>query len=291
MSLLEKPDAVTVGDFADGPDIMLWNPTLTTKRWRRELLRAFLTRAVSIRCVTGLVVFVLVLGSGYAETLPGALTIGGAIAVVLSGLFDAVVTADCLASDHQHGRSCRLERSPGEFFLRSNDFVDLGEEALQTAGRLVDLTGQLHDTAARDWLDPELPDRVHQIVWDALVRLAGTRAGRRHAAQLAATSGETDLAATTASAIAEFDVSLDELAFHLQGCVALTWEWEAKLRHAELREHTTTICAELGAVSIRPVVEAAAELPRSVFAYVTTARDLTSAGPFPWELPLAEPVR
>lgn len=287
MSLLEKPDAVTVGDFADGPDIMLWNPTLTTKRWRRETLRAFLTRAVSIRCVTGLLAFVLVLGSDYADTFPGVLTIGGAIALVLSGLFDAVVTADCLASDHQHARGGRLERSPGEFFLRSHDFVDLGEAALGTAGRLLDLASELRDTAVRDWLDPELPGRAHQVVWDALTRLARTGTARRHAVQLAATPAVADLA----EAIAEFDTQLGELIFHLQGCVTLIREWEAKLRHAELIEHTRTICAELGTVSIRPVVEVAEELPRSVFAYVTAARDLTGAGPFPWELPLSEPVR
>ncbi|MEU4524742.1 hypothetical protein AB0F52_39235 [Amycolatopsis sp. NPDC024027] len=292
MSLLHKPDAVTVGDFADGPDIMLWNPTVTTNRWRWQVLRALLARLLSTRCVAGLLVLTLVLGTGAAETLGGALTVGGAIALVLSGLCDAGITAACLPTDHQHqhGRCCPLERSPGEFFLRSDDFADLGAAAHHTAGLLIDLTGELHATPARNWIDPELPDRAHHAVWDALTRLTRTAAARRHAARLAAIPGEADLAATTATVIAEFDTLLDELVFHLQGCVTLTREWEAKLRHAELVEHTSAVQTELHAASIRPMVEVAEELPKSVFAYVTAARDLTGAGRFPWELPFAEPV-
>jgi hypothetical protein len=292
MSLLHKPDAVTVGDFADGPDIMLWNPAVTTKRWRWQVLRAVLARVLSGRCVAGLLLLTLILGTGAAETPVGALTIGGSIALVLSGLCDAVITASCLPTDHQHqhGHRCPLERSPGEFFLRRDDFVDLGTVAHHTAGLLIDLTGELHATPARDWLDPELPDRAHHVIWDALTRLTRTGPARRHARRLAAIPGEADLAATTATAIAEFDTLLGELVFHLQGCVTLTREWEAKLRHAELVEHTSAVQAELHAASIRPMVEVAEELPKSVFAYVTAARDLTGTGRFPWELPAPEPV-
>ncbi|MFG1645548.1 hypothetical protein ACGFMK_35150 [Amycolatopsis sp. NPDC049252] len=293
MSLLKSPGAVTVGEFADGPDIMLWNPAITEKRWRRCVRHACLARVISIRFVAGLLAVASVVGIDHAKTIAGALTIGGAIALVLSGLIDMVVAATCLAIDHQHryGRRCRLERSPGEFFLRSHDFIDLGEAAVQTAGLLIELTGELHDTAARDWLNPELPGRVHQVVWDALSRLSRTGGARRHAACLAETPGESDLAATTASAIAEFDASLGELVFHLQGCVTLTRAWEAKLRHAALIERTSTICSELELASIHRVADAAAELPPSVFAHVTAARDLTGAGPFPWEPQRPEPVR
>ncbi|MEU0533458.1 hypothetical protein [Amycolatopsis tolypomycina] len=290
MSLLEKPDAVTVGDFADGPDILLWNPAVTTKRWRWQVLRVFLTRCFSTRCAVGILVLALVLGTGATESLGGALAVGGAIALLLSGICDAGITAACLATDHQHGRRCALERSPGEFFLRSDDFLDLGSAAHRTAGLLIDLTGELHATAARDWIDPELPGRAHQAVWDALTRLIRTAPARRHAARLVAMPGEADLAATTATAIAEFDGLLGELMFHLQGCVTLTREWEAKLRHVELVERTSAVEAELRAASIGLMVEVAEELPKAVFAYVTAARDLTGAGRFPWELPTAEPV-
>ncbi|WP_410645332.1 hypothetical protein [Amycolatopsis sp. lyj-346] len=292
MSLLHKPDAVTVGDFADSPDIMLWNPAVTTNRWRRHIVRVFLARLFSTRCVAGLLAFTLVLGTGAAETLGGALTIGGAIALVLSGLCDAGITASCLATDHHHqrGRRCPLERSPGEFFFRSDDFADLSAAAHHTAGLLIDLIGELHATAARDWIDPELPDRAHHAVWDVLTRLTRTAPARRHAARLAAIPGEADLATTTATAIAEFDALLDELVFHLQGCVTLSREWEAMLRHAELAEHTSAAQAELYAASIRPLVEVTEELSKSVFAYVTAARDLTGAGRFAWELPSAGPV-
>ncbi|VVJ21525.1 Uncharacterised protein [Amycolatopsis camponoti] len=290
MPLLEKPESVTVGDFVDGPDTVLWNPALTEKRWRRLVLRTFLERLFSARCAAGLLA--LALGVAAGGTLVGALTIGGAIALVLSGFCDAIVTAACLSTDHEHrhGRRCRLERSPGEFFLRSVDFADLGKAAQHTAGLLVELTSELHGSKARDWLDPGLPDRVHQVVWDALVRLARTASARRHAARLAAMPDEADLAATTAAVIAEFDTLFDELVLHLQGCVTLAREWEAKLRHTELVQHTRALRAELDAASIRRVVEVAEELPKSVFAYVTAARDLTGAGRFPWELPSAEPA-
>ncbi|MGW3960133.1 hypothetical protein ACWED2_09935 [Amycolatopsis sp. NPDC005003] len=290
MSLPKKPDAVTVGDFADGPDIMLWNPALTTKRWRWLVLRRSLERFVSARCAAGVLAVVLVLSMSATNTLVGALTICGAIALLLSGLCDAFVTAACLATDHQHGRRCSLERSPGEFFFRSDDFADLGAMAHPTAGRLIDLAGELHATTAREWLDPDLPDLVHHAVWEALTRLASTAPTRRQAARLATMPGADDLAATIAMAIAEFDASLAELVFYLQGCVTLTREWEAKLRHTELVEHTSAVHAELHAASIRPVLDVAEELPESVFAYVTAARDLTDAGRFPWELPSAEPV-
>ncbi|MGW5721923.1 hypothetical protein ACWEVP_37515 [Amycolatopsis sp. NPDC003865] len=292
MSLLEKPDAVTVGDFSDGPDIMLWNPDITTKHWRRRVVSDFAARLPSARSVAGLLALALVGGYGVAGSLGGALAVGGAIALVLSGLCDAAITTACLDTDHQHQheRRCRLERVPGEFFLRSDDFVDLGAAAHQTAGLLIDLTGELHATTARDWLDPELPTRVHHVVWEALTRLLRTAPARRHAAQLATTPGEADLAATTASAIAEFDDLLGELVFHLQGCVTLTREWEAKLRHAELVGHTSAIQANLQTASIRSVVAVAEELPTSVFAYVTAARDLTEAGWFRWELPSSERV-
>ncbi|WP_410611036.1 hypothetical protein [Amycolatopsis sp. lyj-109] len=290
MSLLDKPDVVTVGDFADGHDIMLWNPALTTRRWRGLVTRAFFMSLFSTRSVAGLLIPALVLGTGAAETLGGALAVVGAIVLLLSGLCDAGVTAACLATDHQHRHRCLLERSPGEFFLRTADFLHLGPAAHRTAGLLIDLTGELHATATRDWIDPELPGRAHQAAWDALTRLIRTAPARRHAARLVAMPGEADLAATTATAIAEFDGLLGELLFHLQGCVTLTREWEAKLRHAELVQRTSDVQAGLQAASIGPMVEVAEELPMAVFAHVTAARDLTGAGRFPWELPAAEPV-
>ncbi|MFJ7218928.1 hypothetical protein [Amycolatopsis sp. NPDC098790] len=290
MPLLERPDAVTACDFDDGPDIMLWNPALTSKRWRRQCRRVFVARLFTTRGAVGLLALVLLLDLHATDNLAGALAVGGAIALLLSAFCDAGITAACLATDHHHGRRCRLERCPGEFFFRSDDFVDLGAAAHHAAGTLIDLVGELHETPARAWLDPELPIRAHQVVWDGLTRLSRTAAARRHATRLAATPGETDLAAATATAIAEFDALLGELLFHLQGCVTLIREWEAKLRHIELVERTDTVQFDLQAEAIRSMVDDADELQKSVFAYITAARDLTGAGRFPWEPTSAEPV-
>ncbi|UOZ03404.1 hypothetical protein [Amycolatopsis sp. WQ 127309] len=293
MTLLKKPESVTDGDFADGPDVMLWNPALTAKRWQTESLRMFALRCLTIRCAAGLVT--LVLAIRIAETLPGALLVGAAAALVVSGLCDAAIHMLCLDIDHDHphGRRCRLERQPDVFFLRGRDFSDLGDAAQRSAFLLIDLTRELHTTEARDWLDPELPDRAHRLAWEALACLARSRPARRHVAQLAAIPDETELASTAVKALAEFDEALDELVFHLRGCVTLTRAWEARLRHTQLAERTFAVTAELRATSIRQVADSAEELPRSCFAFVTAARDVSGAGSFPWERPAddGEPVR
>lgn len=280
MALLEKPDLLTEGDFADGPDVMLWNPALAANHWRREAIRAFVSRCCTTPFVVGLVV--LALGIRIAESIPGALMVGGAGALVLSCLCDAATTVICLDIDHTHSR-CRLERSPGEFFFRCRDFADLGPRAHHAATRLIDLTGDLHSTAVRGWLASGLDEEAHQLVWEALIRLDRSRTARQKATQLAEVPGESELASAVTAAVEELDDELDELVFQLQSCVTLSRAWELKLRHAELAEHAVAVQDELQAASTSEVTALAEELPRSVFAYVTAARDLTAAGPFPWE--------
>jgi hypothetical protein len=293
MPLLEKPEPVTEGDFPDGPDLMLWNPALTAKRWRAESIRVFALRCLTIRCAAGLITLALTVR--IAETLPGALLVGGAAALVVSGLCDAAIHMLCLETDHDHprGRRCRLEHRPDVFFVRGRDFADLGDAAQRSAVLLIDLTRELHATAARDWLDPELSGRAHRLAWEALTCLARSRAARRHVEQLAAIPGEIELASTALTALTEFDESLDELVFHLRGCVTLTRAWEEKLHHDQLAERIFAVEAELRAASIRQVADSAEELPTSVFAFITAARDISGAGPFPWERPAddGEPVR
>jgi hypothetical protein len=96
--------------------------------------------------------------------------------------------------------------------------------------------------------------------------------------------GEAGLASPATAAVEALDDELDKLVSQLQACVTLTRVWETKLRHAELAEHAVAVQIELQAASIGPVAALAEELPRSVFAYVTAARDLMAAGPFPWEV-------
>jgi hypothetical protein len=282
--LLVKPEPVTEGDFADGPDVMLWNPALTAKRWRSVSIYAFVARCCTTQFVIGLLV--LALGIRIAESISGALLVGGAGALVLSCLCDAAMTVICLDTDHSHprGRPCRLERSPGEFFLRGRDFADLGPRAHYAAKQLIDLTGELHSTVVRGWLPSGLPEKANQLAWEALIRLDRSRTARQNGDKLAEVPGEAELASAVAAAVEKFDDDLDELIFELQSCATLTRAWEAKLRHDQFVGHAVVVQDELQAASIGPVVALAEELPRSVFAYVTAARDLMAAGPFPWEV-------
>ncbi|MFJ7213600.1 hypothetical protein [Amycolatopsis sp. NPDC098790] len=288
-----KPNPVTEGAFADGQDVMLWNPAITAKHWRAELIRAFASCCRSIPLSVG--VAVLALGPGIAKSVVGVLTVGVAGLLVLSCLCGAVVTAGCVGTDHRHrrGRKCRLERRPGEFFFRTRDFADLSPRVHRAVAQLIGLVGELDASSGQRWSVLDVPERAHQLAWEALSHVSRSRAARRQAQRLAEAPGEAEVASPTTAAVEMLDDELDELVFQLQACVTLSRAWEAKLDHAEFVQHAEAVRGELRAASIGPIVAFAGELPTTVFAYVTAARDLTNAGPFPWEsqISVGESVR
>jgi hypothetical protein len=198
-----------------------------------------------------------------------------------------VANLNCFTTDHRHDHNarCRLEQRPGEFFYRTRDFTTLGTTVGDHAAQLIGAVGELYTTPARAWLDPELPREAHRVVWEALCCLDRTRPARALAAQLAAEPGESELASAAAAAVAQIDQATADLLFHLYGCVTLTRAWEAKLHHGDLAARTATALTVLREIPIGRPVAAAEPLPQSVFAYLTAARDVTDAGPFPWEHP------
>lgn len=280
---------VSEGDFSDGTDLMLWNPTLTPTRWRKATLRALIPGNTVLYGLSGL--FAVVLGLGPATGLAAILFLAfGAIAMCI-GVCDAIVNVACFATDHRHphSRPCRLEQRPGEFFYRTKDFASLGAPARDHAAQLITSVSELHATPARSWLEPGLPAEAHRVAWEALCCLDRTRSVRALADQLGAEPGEDALAATATAAVAKIDQATGELVLHLHGCLTLTRAWEAKLRHRDLAGRTDAALAALRQIPIDQTVTAVQPLLQSAHAYVTAARDLTDAGPFPWEKP-ATPV-
>lgn len=286
-----RPDLATpvrTALFPDGPDSLLLNPDVPERRWRRERARAVLrSRTVLIGLAwAGLMVLAVL-----------AVAAGSTAAAVLALCVDIVAATACLLvgwrsatgglTDHRHGpgRRCRLDRVRGEFFFRSRDFTGLGTtgDAVRTLIAGVD---ELHRSPARPWIDPDLPREVHRVVWQALCCLDRTRAARSLARDLAddPDSAAGELAAAARAAVTVVDDALDEVVRHVHGCLVLTREWEAKLRHSELAARTEgTLAALPGEREVQRVAQAAEALPQSVFASITAARDLTGAGEFPWE--------
>lgn len=275
--------AVIAGEFADGPDAMLWNPYLSRARWRRAALRAALRPNVAVGAVSG--AGFLVVGGGWASGFGIVLAIGIGVLLLGSAAFVAWVNLESFAFDHVHprGRPCRLEQRIGEYFYRAQDFTDLGTTVHATVAAMVEAVAQLHRTPSRAWLDPGLCGEAHRVVWEVLCSLDRTRTARILARQLHADPDSGALAAAVDEAVAVVDRALGEVLTHLRNCVALTRAWEAKLHHDDLRARAEDILAALSEIRPSRLVAAAEPLPQRVFAYLTAARDVTGTGPFPWE--------
>jgi hypothetical protein len=280
-----KPTPVSRGDFLDGPDTMLWNPTLTSARCRGETLRALTTRHTVLSGLFGAGSLTL----GIARATGGAAVLFLAVGVLAlcSGALTAATTLGSITTDHRHphGTRCSLEQRPGAFFYRTNDFADLGTSTHDTVTLLIDAVDELTTTLACGWLDPELPHQAHQVVWDTLYCLDRTRPARALVTQLAREPGEVELAGSAADAVEAIDAGVAEVVFHLLGCLTLTRAWETKLHHHDVAARTDTVLASLREIPLAPVVAAAESLPHSVFAHLTAARDVTDTGPFRWEDP------
>jgi hypothetical protein len=281
-----------VGAFPDGPDSLLFNPDISARRWRRERLRAAARPSIVAEGLAGaiLVVVGVCVASGAAAVLMSGV---GVLAVVVSALGGWAGAAGVLTEHHHDtGRPCRLERTRGAFFFRTHDFRDLGPAGYGAVRALIAGVHELHRTPARTWIDPALPGQAHRVAWQALCCLDRTRDAHALAAELAtkpdrdvdADAEVSGMATAARQAVAATEDGLAEVMAQLEGCLALTRAWERKLRRADLAartEHTLAALTDHG--GIQRQVDTAHTLPQTVFAYITAARDITGAGPFPWE--------
>ncbi|MFE3170110.1 hypothetical protein ACFXI3_00630 [Amycolatopsis sp. NPDC059235] len=271
---------VRTATFPDGPDSVLLNPDISDSRLRGERVRTALSREIVLTCLGG------ALGTAVA-LIVGLNVVLVCVGVVISGL-SVVAGLDCAArlmTDHRHDAAhpCRLDRVRGEFFFRSRDFSELGE-AYHAARILIAGVDELHRSPARAWIDPTVPHKVHQLVWQALCCLDRTRAARSLADELAADSAAGDLAVAARRSVGVVDGALREVVQHVNACLVLIREWEAKLQRSDLVSLTDRTLAALPAdADVRRLSEFAEMLPQNIFAYVTAARDVLGAGAFPWE--------
>ncbi len=279
-----KSGPVTSGVFPEGTDLLIWNPHVPARRWRREALRASIDWTSLRWSVYGVAGVALGLRATSGIAIALMFLFGLAWLGLVVGRVYIFYSTWEIEHNHAKGKRCRLERQPGEFFYRELDFADLGPRVAVAVDYLIEAVSHLDTTPAADWLDPELPDRVHNVVWEALSCVDRTRAARASVTKLAAEPDEHEIAAAARVAIAALDDALDDLAAHLRACITLTVAWERKLRHAELADHVNTVMQALQQIPLQSLADDAADLPHAVFAWLTAARDLTDAGPFAWEL-------
>lgn len=276
---------VCAAALLDSSDTLLLNPDLSAAQWRRERLRAALRPRTVLK---GLVaVSLAALGfwtaTGTAAVLMIVLGILAVIASVLVGWADAID----IATWHGRGQS-RARRA--KLFLRINDFED---DSRDTVRALIDCVDRLHRSPARDWIDPALLRGAHRVAWQTLRCLDQTREARTLAAQLASDPAPDVEPLSTAAhrALAATDETVAVVVRHLQDCVALADAWAAKLRYTALAARTDAVLADLARhTNIQRIATAAETLPQHLFACVTAARDVTNAGPFPWERQRAVPI-
>ncbi|WP_409496099.1 hypothetical protein [Amycolatopsis sp. cmx-11-12] len=270
----------------DGYDTVLLNPAITPRQWRRR--QAFgLVRPMTILkglVAAGLAMQISGAGHGFGEKLG----IGMVTLILVLGVL-RVLNRPAGENPFERERAPRPRLRRGEFFRR-HDFDDFGADSRELVAELLAGVEELHRSPARAWLDPALLGEIHTVVWRALCCLDRSRDARALADEIAAEldAGDT-LAAVTWQAVDDVDTSLRDVARHVQGCVVLCRAWEQKMRRQELVDRASdTLTTAPGRDHLASLSQDSDTLPRSVFAHVTAARDITHSGPFPWEQPPSE---
>lgn len=272
--------------FADGYDTVLLNPAMTPRQWRcRQVLG--LVRPMTI--LKGLFSAVLAMqiadaGHGFGDKLG----IGLVTLILVLGV-GRVLSRPAGENPFEREGALWPRLRRGEF-IRRRDFADLGPDSRELVAELLAGVEELHRSPARSWLDPALPGQIHKVVWRALCCLDRSRDARALADEIAAEPDDGDnLAAAMRQAVDDVDTCLREVARHVRGCVVLCRAWEQRLRQHDFAIRASRALANLpGRDHLVNLAQDSDALPLSAFAHLTAARDVTDAGPFPWELPLSE---
>jgi hypothetical protein len=129
-----------------------------------------------------------------------------------------------------------------------------------------------------------VPREAHQAAWEALCCLDRTRTARVVADQLRCDDEARESATQVNETLCGIDQALSDVLRHLRHCVTLAQAWTSKLEHADRETRVQDTLSSLRGGSDAARIAASVEaLPQNVFAFVTAARDVTGAGPFPWE--------
>ncbi|WP_409493951.1 hypothetical protein [Amycolatopsis sp. cmx-11-12] len=270
----------------DGYATVLLNPAMTPRQWRRRQALSLVRPTTILKGLfaAGLAIQLSCAGDGFGEKFGIGV---GTLIVVLGVLRLLGHSAREISFEHEGVPRLRLRR--GEF-VRRRDFDDLGADSRELVAELLTGLEELHWSPARAWLDPALPGEIHAVVWRALGFLDRSREARALAQKVASEldTGD-DLVTETQRAVDNVDSSLREVARHVRGCVVLTRSWEKKMRRHDLAARAShTLASVPGQDHLARLSLDSDALPRSVFAHVTAARDITRSGPFPWEQPPSE---
>lgn len=270
----------------DGCDTVLLSPSITPRRWRHRQALGLVRPRTILKGLfaAGLAMQISGAGHGFGEKLG----IGLVTLILVLGVL-RVVGRPAGENPFEREGTPRPRLRRGEFFRR-RDFDDLGADSRELVSELLAGLEGLHRSPALAWLDPALPGEIHTVVWRALCCLDRSREARALADEVASELDTSDdLVAATRRAVDDIDASLREVARHVQGCVVLCRAWEQKIRRHDLAARAShTLAIVPGQDHLASLFQDSDALPRSVFAHVTAARDLTHSGPFPWEQPPSE---
>lgn len=270
-----------------GPELVLRNPEITPRQWRRLHLRAGLRPSPVL---AGLATAAL---AGLAAALSSGAAALGAAGLAGLSLIGTVEACGQRASQaltahlHHPSRACAFNRGPGRYCLSATTITD-HEPTRARVRALIAGLDELHHSPAGAWLDSAVPARLHQVVWLTLLALHRAQPARALADDLADKCDVVDLVARTRQAVNRVDDATEQVLRQLQGALLLTREWERKLQRTVLvarTERTLTAMPDHGQLQV--LAGDADTVLHTVFGSITAARDLTDAGPFPWENPPA----
>lgn len=276
------PSPVQTARFADGPDCVLINPDLTPRDWRAARLRAALHPATVLCGLAGVALAAVAILAGAGTGFVGASACAAGILMAVTAVLVGRRRA-CRPLIHV---AATAEGRAAGMFLRSRALTS--DKAQQrTVRSLMQAVAEVHASPARPWLDPAMPVQLHRVAWHVLTFLHRTAPARALLDELASLhEQEPAEIAAARRAVTAADAALDDVSCHAHACASLLRAWEAKLRHADLATRAAATTDTLPRTEeLALACSAAAELPPAVFASITAARDLTSAGAFVWEHP------
>jgi len=265
---------VSDGEFCDRSEVMLWRPRLNVAGLRWRILWASLWSVPAMW--TGL---------GAAAVVFGILQRWGASVGVGVGVLHTGVRVVCFRDDHRHarGRGCFLERIPGRFFYRPTDFSFLPPVRAATVTAIIGAIQELYNGAAVGWIPAHLLRTAHHLAFEALDALARTQPAR--AALAHSDSTLADDVSPLQTMVTEIDHAVDQVATCLLDSATLSRAWNTKLKQLAVRHAFDTHTATLAHLRNPLLISTAQDVVEGVFATITAARDITSSGPFDWEVP------
>lgn len=271
---------VTEGEYPTGTELMLWRPRIDRSRLQERAFHAAVFSSPATCVLTGATLVAM-------GTLPQqANWISRVVAVLILAGYALVVWVNfwCADHDHRHGpdKPCFLDRTRGEYFYHRGDFNELPQPVVYSATMIITTVRGICASRASAWLEPQHLHEIHQVAWDVLCAVDGTRELRKLVDDPHYEAATEDLVDARAR-LSAVDDTLDGILDYLRQVTFLLQAWEQKLTEADLRFRLRTEIEHVPARSMAAVLCSAESLTESVFAYVTAARDVTNAGSFIWE--------